>query len=230
MTYSSSPAHQLRFLLKAFGFALTIVLAITAPAQTNVRALAERVDHYYNSLRTLQADFTETYTGGGMVRREAGTLWLKRPGRMRWDYSEPRQKLFLTDGHTAWFYVPGEKQARKAPVKSLDDLRSPLAYLLGRTKLEKEFRGLSLAPDIKPETAADVVLRGVPRHLRGITEVVMEIEPDGSFSRLQVEQEDGTSISFRFLNQKENVAIPDQRFHFTPPPGVETIETPQLGE
>ncbi len=119
-------------------------------AQTDVHALAAKVDQRYDHMHTLQAQFTETYSGAGMTRTESGTLLLKKPGQMRWDYDQPRPKLFLTDGHTAWFYVPGERQARRTPVKQLDDLRSPLRYLLGKTKLEKELDGLSLAPDQKP--------------------------------------------------------------------------------
>ncbi len=69
---------------------------------------------------------------------------------MRWDYDEPRPKMFLTDGSTAWFYVPGEKQVRRTPVKQIEDLRSPLRYLLGKTKLEKEFVGLAIAGEAKP--------------------------------------------------------------------------------
>ena len=135
-------------------------------AQTDVHAMADKVDQRYDHLHTLQADFTETYTGAGMSRTESGTLLLKKPGQMRWDYDQPRPKLFVTDGHTAWFYVPGEKQARRTSIKQLDDLRSPLRYLLGKTKLEKELEGLSLAPDQKPMNAGDVVLRGVPKGMR----------------------------------------------------------------
>src|ERR1039457_5102956 len=101
-------------------------------AQTGVHALAAKVDRHYDQLRTLEARFTETYSGAGINRTESGTLLMKKPGRMRWDYDQPRPKLFLTDGHTAWFYVPGEKQVRRTPVKQLDDLRSPLRYLLGK--------------------------------------------------------------------------------------------------
>src|ERR1019366_5316734 len=106
-------------------------------AQGDVHAIADKVDQRYNHLQTLEAQFSETYSGAGMTRKESGTLTLKKPGRMRWDYDQPRPKMFLTDGTTAWFYVPGERQVRRAPVKQLDDLRSPLRYLLGKTKLEK---------------------------------------------------------------------------------------------
>src|SRR4051794_25717032 len=138
------------FMLRIHKIAAALLLtggAALLHAQGNVHAIAEKVDERYNHIRTLEAGFTETYTGAGMTRTESGTLLLKKPGQMRWDYTEPRPKIFVTDGHIAWFYVPGEKQARRAPVKQLDDLRSPLRYLLGTTKLEKELDGLSLAPD-----------------------------------------------------------------------------------
>ena len=101
-------------------------------AQPDVHAIADKVDQRYNHMQTLEAQFSETYSGAGMTRTESGTLTLKKPGRMRWDYEQPRPKMFLTDGTTAWFYVPGERQVRRAPVKQLDDLRSPGGeYLAG---------------------------------------------------------------------------------------------------
>jgi outer membrane lipoprotein carrier protein len=208
--------------------ALLGTLAVAAWAET-ANQVAERVDRHYNSLQTLQAEFTETYAGAGINRTESGTLWLKRPGRMRWEYRAPREKLFVTDGHTAWFYVQGEREARRAPLKQLDDLRSPLAYLLGHTKLEKEFAGLSIATDVTAENAGNVVLRGIPRHMTGITQVLLEVMPDGRFNRVQAQAEDGSTTSLRFSNQTENLPIPEQRFRFSPPPGVVTIEAEQLG-
>ena len=131
----------------------------------DVHTLARAVDEHYNHLRTLEAEFTEVYRGAGIERTEAGTLWLKKPGKMRWEYRSPREKLFVSDGHEAWFYVADDRQARKTPVSKLDDIRSPLALLLGKTKLEKELRGLSLAPDVPASDPAGVVLRGVPQAL-----------------------------------------------------------------
>ncbi len=186
--------------------------------------LAGKVDKHYDHIRTLEAQFTETYKGAGMNRTESGTLLLKKPGRMRWDYDQPHSKLFLTDGNTAWFYVPGEQQARRTPVKQLEDLRSPLRYLLGKTKLEKELDGLSLAPDSKPLNAGDVVLRGVPRGMgERVEQTLLEVTADGLISRIVVEELDGSVTEFRFLKQRENVEIPDQQFHFVPPSGVEVV-------
>src|SRR5271165_3554023 len=206
---------------------LGLAFLLSSPSlvgQTDVRVLASKVDQRYDHMHTLEARFTETYTGAGVSRTESGTLLMKKPGRMRWDYDQPRTKLFLTDGITAWFYVPGERQARRTPVKQLEDLRSPLRYLLGKTKLEKELDGLSLAPDAKPLRPGDVVLRGVPKGMHErVAQTLLEVTPDGLISRIVVEELDGSVTEFRFLQQRENVEIPDQQFRFTPPPGVEVV-------
>lgn len=204
-----------------------VVLAaalLSAQTPTDVHAIASKVDQRYDHIRTLEAQFTESYIGAGMSRSESGTLLLKKPGRMRWDYSQPRSKLFLIDGKTAWFYVPGEHQARMMPVQQLDDLRSPLRYLLGKTKLEKELEGLSLAPDVKPVNPGDIVLRGIPKGMKDrVEQTLLEISPDDWIVRIVVDELDGSTTEFRFLKQKENVEIPDQQFRFTPPPGVEVV-------
>jgi len=191
----------------------------------DVHALAHAVDEHYNHLRTLQAEFTELYHGSGIERTEAGTLWLKKPGKMRWEYRSPREKLFVSDGHDAWFYVPDDRQARKTPVSKLDDLRSPLALLLGKTKLEKELRGLSLAPDVSALEPDDVVLRGVPQALaERVSEILLEITPDHQIARILINEVDGSITEYRFNKQKENAQISDSRFEFTPPAGTETVE------
>jgi outer membrane lipoprotein carrier protein len=209
------------------GLATTIALAGPTP---DVHAIAQAVDERYNHLRSLQAEFTEIYRGAGMERTESGTLWLKKPGKMRWQYRSPRDKLFLTDGRNAWFYVPGERQVRRTAVKKLDDLRSPLAFLLGKTKLEKELQGLSLAPDVTPLAAGDVVLRGVPKSLADrVSQVLLEITPDHWIGRILIEEVDGSVTEYRFSSHRENVDVPDQRFQFVVPDGVEVIEG-ELGQ
>jgi len=213
-----------------FARAALCLLAVTGTAlAATVPEIAAKVDRRYNHLETLQADFTETYRGAGVSRSESGVLWLKRPGKMLWDYREPRPKLFVTDGKSAWFYIPGEQQARRAAVKKLDDLRSPLRYLLGKTKLEKELTGLSLAADVAPETQGDILLRGVPRGMEDrVSSVLLEVTPAGEIVRMVVSEVDGSSTEYRFDNRRENQPVADQRFRFSPPPGVEVIEAEGL--
>ena len=198
---------------------------INAVPTADVRTIAANVDNHYNHLRSLEAEFTEVYRGSGMDRTESGTLWLKKPGKMRWEYRSPKEKLFVSNGKDAWFYVPDDRQARKESAKKLEDVRSPLAFLLGKTKLEKELRGLSLAPDIEPLTGGDVVLRGVPTALADqISEIVLEITPQNQIGRLIVQGVDGASTEYRFAGQKEDVAIADNRFDFKAPAGIEVVE------
>jgi outer membrane lipoprotein carrier protein len=214
-----------------FNFALVMLCSALAVAQVDLHSIAEGVDRHYNNMQSLEAQFTENYRGAGMARNESGTLSLKRPGKMRWDYREPRPKLFISDGKTAWFYVPGDQQVRKASVKKLDDLRSPLRYLLGNTKLEKEFAGLSLAPDVKPLDSADIVLRGVPKGMEDrVNQVLLEIAPNSQIRAITIDEADGSSTQFRLSDQKQNVALPDSRFRFSPPPGVETVEATEVSQ
>ncbi len=201
-------------------------LWLNATASTaDVKSLASAVDEHYNHLQSLQANFTQVYRGSGMDRAESGTLWLKKPGKMRWEYRSPREKLFISDGKTVWFYVPADRQARKDSAKKLEDLRSPIAFLLGKTKLEKELQGLSLAPDVTPLDGGDVVLRGVPQAMTDqVSEVVLEITPEHQIRRIILQDVDGSTTEYRFSEQRSDVAVAKGQFEFHPPSGTEVVE------
>ena len=205
----------------------------TDPPQ--VHHLARAVDDHYNHLRSLESDFTETYCGDGAERVESGTLRLKKPRKMRWEYRSPREKLFISDGEEVWFYQPAERQLRKTALRKLDDWRSPLAFLLGNSKLENELQGLSKAVDQSPLYPANTVLRGVPRSVvrqnvvpqsgaGPVSEVLLEITPSSQIVRIVLMEADGATTEFRFAGWKENLELRDSQFQFTPPPGVETVE------
>ena len=208
-----------------------LVLAgpLTMRAQ-DIRPTARAVDEHYNHLRSLQTDFTEIYRGDGAERTETGTLWLKKPRKMRWEYRSPKEKLFVSDGKVVWFYLPAEKQLRKTEFRKLDDLRSPIAFLLGKTKLENELTGLSKVADQAPLSPANTLLRGVPKAMADrISEVLLEVTPSSQLARIVFTGVDGASTEFRFASPKEDLEISDRRFQFTPPPGVETVEG-ELGQ
>jgi outer membrane lipoprotein carrier protein len=199
--------------------------------QDQLAKLTDKVDQHYDHMKTMRAHFVEDYHGAGMSRTESGTLWLKKPGKMRWDYDEPRKKLFLSDGKTAWFYVTGEQQARKEAVSKLDDIRSPLRFLLGKTKLRKEFNELGIAPNIKPETSGDIVLRGAPKGMEDrVPLVVLEVTPEGQIDRIEIEETDGAVTDFRFNDVADNISVADSLFEFKPPAGVEVVEGTDIGD
>jgi len=217
-----------------FPVCLLLLAAIGIPGHADdlqtkdIRELARAVDDHYNHLRSLQAEFTEIYRGEGAERVESGTLWLKKPRKMRWEYRSPKEKLFISDGQAVWFYLPAERQLRKTTLRKLDDLRSPLAFLLGKTKLENELRGLSKVVDQSPLGPGNTLVRGVPQGVVAANEVQLEITPSNQIVRIVLLEADGAMTEFRFADWKENLELSDSRFQFTPPAGVETVEG-QLG-
>jgi len=208
---------------------LAMSVALPAPGQ-DIHQLARAVDDHYNHLRSLQSDFNEIYRGDGVERVESGTLWLKKPRKMRWEYRSPSEKLFVSNGQVVWFYLPAQRQLRKTTLRKLDDIHSPLAFLLGKTKLENELRGLSKAVDQSPVQTGDTVLRGVPKSAAAqntaaqVSEVLLEITPSNQIVRIVLADGDGATTEFRFTGWKENTEIRDDSFSFQPPPGVETVE------
>src|ERR1700723_4280508 len=106
-----------------------------------VRALEARYAH----ARTLKAAFFERYSDGtGASQAESGIVYFSRPGRMRWQYESPEQKLFLVDGANVWFYVPADHTASRAKLKESSDWRTPLALLTGKADLSKLCRSIQL--------------------------------------------------------------------------------------
>lgn len=202
---------------------LLALLCLSAPpafAQSPAQDLVRRVDDHYNHLRTLRARYTERYAGMGMDRTESGTLTLKKPGLMRWSYDKPVGKVFVLDGHYAWFYTPGDAQVSRTPAKQLDDLRSPLRFLLGHTQLAKELDQIATAPD-----GANFRITGVPKGMaQRVHLLTLVVTPAGVIQDMKIEETDGSTTSFTFTGIEENVAIPPSDFTFTPPKGIPVVD------
>ena len=224
-TWQKSIKMRVRLHSYIAALCVTAILLPSAGLAADVKTVAAAIDTHYNHLHSLQAEFVETYRGSGMERTESGTLSLKKPGKMRWEYRSPRAKLFVSDGKDAWFYVPDDRQARKTSAKKLEDIRSPLAFLLGKTKLEKELQGLSLARDKEPLQPGNIVLRGVPRGLSDrISEILVEVTPEHQIARIVIQEADGPSTEYRFGEMKEDAPMKDAEFQFKVPAGTETVE------
>jgi outer membrane lipoprotein carrier protein len=209
--------------------AVLLLAAFAAAQQPSAREVAQQVEKHYDRVSSMRAEFTESYRGAGIERVESGTVWLKKPGRMRWEYREPREKLFVSDGRTAYFYVPGERQARRAPLNKLDDLRTPLRFLLGKADLEKELDALSFAYDQQPSVPGNRVIRGVPKSMADrVQQVLFEITPPGQIVRVVAEELDGSVTEFQFRNIQENLTIASEQFKFRVPQGVEMIEVTEV--
>ena len=144
--------------------------------------LAQRVDKHYNGLHSLRTAFTESFHGMGIDREESGILLLRKPGKMRWSYSHPAGKVFVLDGKYAWFYSPGDAQVERLSAGQLDDLRSPLRFLLGHTQLQKELEGLTVSsgPD-------GLQLSGVPKGMeKRVEKIVLGVSPEGVIHSMSI--------------------------------------------
>lgn len=173
----------------------------------------ELVERYYNSAKTLEARFEQRHKAGGRERVETGRLTLRKPGRMRWDYSDG--KVFLADGKRVWFYQPAAGRAEYSDLKESEDLRAPLAFLLGRLDFAKLFGTTRREGE---EIVALAKSEKLPyREVRFVAAV------DGSIERVTVMGQDASVMEFRFLDQRKNVSLSDDLFRFSPPAGVEVV-------
>ena len=205
--------------MNSFRIALAL-LTLTAAALAQPPDLLHRVDDHYNHLRTLRARYTERYAGMGIDRTESGTLELRKPGLMRWAYDAPAGKVFVLDGKFAWFYTPGDAQVTRAPAKQLDDLRTPLRFLLGHTQLAKELDHIAIAP--APNNTFTIT--GVPKAMADrVRLITLTVTPDGTITAMKIEETTGAITAFTFTDQKENVTLPSGDFHFTPPAGIPIV-------
>jgi outer membrane lipoprotein carrier protein len=193
---------------------------VTAVAGAQDLQIVKKVDDHYNHLKTLRTRYTEHYAGMGMDRTERGTLELAKPGKMRWAYDVPTGKLFVLDGKYGWSYTPGDPQVERIPAKRLDDLRSPLRFLLGHTELKKELDGLTVVND-----GGGYRISGVPKGMaQRVKLLALEVDAAGAIQSMQLEELDGAVTSFSFTEMKENVAISPKDFVFVAPVGVGVVD------
>jgi outer membrane lipoprotein carrier protein len=138
---------------------------------------------------------------------------------MRWTYDQPVGKVFVLDGKFAWFYTPGDPQAQRIPAKQLDDLRSPLRFLLGHTQLSKELDNLTVTPE-----GAGFRITGVPKGMeQRLKLLTLTVAANGAIQAMRLEEVDGAVTEFTFTAMQENVPVKDSDFLFTPPAGVTVI-------
>ncbi len=208
-----------------FFTALVLVLSSSATAvssQAELDQLIKALQAKYNRLSSLAAGFTQIYTAPGeRTRRESGHVLLKKPGRMRWDYTSPETKLFISDGKWIYEYVPAERYATRSSVKESDDLRAPFAFLLGRGNLRRDFKHIEFASEA-PAKAGYKVLRMIPKRTQDFKELLIEVEPSSlQLSRLSLIESNGARSDFLFSNVRENAPAGAEQFIFKAPAGVE---------
>lgn len=224
-------------------FALLIGSAV--PWHFDVKEVVQRLELRYHGSETLQAEFLERYSEGQRsVRVESGKVFFERPGKMRWEYEAPEQKLFVADGKFVWFYVPSDRTVTRARTKESADWRTPLALLTGQAKLSRLCQSIELAPRGPALPLGHEVLRCTPRGEKrsnlakagkfgenrelgeaDFQEVLLELDTaTGNLASVLVRQPAGVELEFRFANWRRNPKLPESLFHFHAPVGVAIVD------
>ncbi len=137
--------------------------ASPAPGADDAQALAAAIQRHYEQIRDFRADFTHTYEGGVLRKKtvESGQMAIRKPGRMRWTYTSPERKVFVSDGVKLYSYVPADKQVYVATVPTGDDASTPALFLAGKGHLTRDF---TAAPAAAPAGAppASVAVKLTP--------------------------------------------------------------------
>jgi outer membrane lipoprotein carrier protein len=188
--------------------------------------LAQALQKKYNSIRDFSADFVHTYKGGALRKQitEKGRLLIKKPGKMRWDYTAPEAKQFISDGVKVYSYLPADKQVIVGTVPADDSASTPALFLTGKGDLTRDFTAsIGEAPaGSAPGTQA---LKLVPRKPQPDYDwLILLVEP-GSLAlkgMVTADAQGGTSV-FSFTNLKENVGLAEKEFTFRMPRGVDVI-------
>jgi outer membrane lipoprotein carrier protein len=190
-------------------------------ADADLNTILKHVEQRYNGAKTLQVHFVESYTIQGRARKsESGELTLRKPGRMRWDYSAPSGKLFVSDGKDVYLYTPEAHRVEKAKLKASDDLRAPLAFLLGKLDFAKDFRNFEL----KPEGGNYMITANAKNDKVPYEKIQMLVTPDYEIQRLVVNGDDLSLLTFQLDGEKLNPPVNDGVFKFQMPAGATLVD------
>jgi outer membrane lipoprotein carrier protein len=204
--------------------AILLTAALAAlPADFDLTAALRKVESRYNNIRAMQADFDQTLRYASQPkasRSESGTLVLKRPGKMRWDYQSPAKKLFLSDGKDVYFYSPNMNRVEKSKLKETDDMRAPLAFLIGRLDFARDFREYRTRPE-----GADHWITAKPKSDKApYREVQFRLTADFRITQLRVLGQDESIMDYTFRNEKLNPPVDDALFRFQAPAGADVVD------
>ncbi|HVV73606.1 MAG TPA: outer membrane lipoprotein chaperone LolA, partial [Verrucomicrobiae bacterium] len=198
--------------------------APASAASPGVDALLKKIEKRYNHAQSLKLDFSETYAGArSPVQKEAGVLYLRKPGRMRWEYTMPAGKLYISDGKNILVYTPGDRQAEKGRLKESEDMHAPIAFLLGKLDFSKEFRSFETRVE-----GSDTWIVAEPKSENlAWSKAAFLATSDGEIHRVRITGQDQSTLEFTFSNEQLNAPVTPALFTFNPPPGVEIVETGQ---
>lgn len=200
---------------------LCLAVSTVNLAGQDYTGLLKAVESRYNRAQTIQVLFEQSFTAQNRPqRKESGELFLRKPGRMRWEYSSPKGKLFISDGKELFLYNPTSNRVERMKVKESDDLRAPLGFLLGRLDFWRDFQRFVFQPE-----ADGVRITAQPKSDRSpYQEVEFVVTPQRSIRYLKIRGQDYSVMEFRFSGERLNAPLNDALFRFVPPPGAEVVD------
>lgn len=195
-------------------------------AEMTAPELAAALQRKYDTIKDFSADFVHTYQGGVLRKQltERGRLLIKKPGKMRWDYTAPERKQFVSDGVKLYSYIPQDKQVIVSSVTRDDSAATPALFLAGQGSLTRDFTpSLATVPADLP--SASRALKLVPKsRQRDYDWLILVADPTTLRLRgLVTSDAQGGTSSFSFTNLKENPGLSDKEFTFKIPRGVDVI-------
>jgi outer membrane lipoprotein carrier protein len=209
--------------LCAIGLALTTVAA--GAQSPTPDAVARDLQRKYDRVADFSADFVHSYRGGILKQQatERGTLLVKKPGKMRWEYTAPEKKLFVSDGHKIYSYIPQDRQVVVGTMPKDEHAPTPALFLTGKGDLTRDF---TAAFDKVPEAApGSLVLKLIPKRREPEYEsLTLAVDPNTLSLRMLITVDtQGGRSAFTFSNLKENVGVADNQFVFKMPRNVEVV-------
>jgi outer membrane lipoprotein carrier protein len=194
--------------------------AQTRPAP---EAVARSLQQRYQGVRDFAADFVHTYRGGVLRTQttERGTVKIKKPGLMRWIYTAPERKEFISDGKKVYSYLPQDKQVMVTDVPPDDQATTPALFLAGKGDISRDFT----AAYVETSPAGTISLKLTPRRSEPEYEyLIVALDPATLQIRaLTTRDRQGGDSTLTFTNLKENQGISDKEFAFRVPRGVDVI-------
>ena len=191
--------------------------------------VADRVQATYQGFSDLQGVFLQRATNklSGMTQEASGRLFLKWPGRMRWEYEKPESRLFLIDGKTLWSYSPSERQVIAQDVSGALTT-TPIGILFGMSSLRRNFQ---VRPVVhagtrnSPEFLLELIPKGKDLAFK---RVILGVDRESFLiRRLTVFDLYGNTTTVELSKQKVNNDLKDELFRFSPPPGTEIVSPPK---
>jgi outer membrane lipoprotein carrier protein len=199
-----------------------------AAASQTIDGQLKSIEARYNRAQSLKLNFSESYAGiKSPVQNDSGVLYLRKPGRMRWEYASPPGKLFISDGKDVVLYTPDDQRAEKSKLKESEDMRAPLAFLLGKLDFKKEFKSFETRAE-GGVAGNDIWITAEPKSENlAYSKVEFLATPEGEILRVRITGQDQSKLDFTFSNEQLNVPVAPTLFTFHPPPGVQIVEAGQ---